>query len=140
MTTNGSVQLKIFAVSILQAGNGMFFVKISVTRLLYCEAEFVYTSWQSYCTFSQMFWHFMKKSCTVLTLIRWEYTNNSVNSPFLIFSPFSAISPAGSHLIQSDWILKLDWNMPFGFGEAPAGYNPKVHGPYDPAVYYGPSK
>ena len=30
--------------------------------------------------------------------------------------------------------------MPFGFGEAPAGYNPKIHGPYDPAVFYGPSK
>merc|ERR1712029_141810 len=29
-------------------------------------------------------------------------------------------------------------NMPFGFGECPPGYNPKVHGPYDPSVYYGP--
>merc|ERR1712173_265915 len=26
----------------------------------------------------------------------------------------------------------------FGIGELPKEYNPKVHGPYDPAVYYGP--
>merc|ERR1711976_675092 len=26
----------------------------------------------------------------------------------------------------------------FGLGEASKGYNPKVHGPYDPSVYYGP--
>ena len=26
----------------------------------------------------------------------------------------------------------------FGLGELPKGYNPKVHGPYDPAIYYGP--
>merc|ERR1711862_170159 len=26
----------------------------------------------------------------------------------------------------------------FGLGELPKGYNAKVHGPYDPAVYYGP--
>merc|ERR1712122_49463 len=26
----------------------------------------------------------------------------------------------------------------FGLGELPKEYNPKVHGPYDPAVYYGP--
>merc|ERR1712173_52000 len=25
----------------------------------------------------------------------------------------------------------------FGLGEACPGYNPKVHGPYDPSVYYG---
>merc|ERR1712059_95442 len=25
----------------------------------------------------------------------------------------------------------------FGLGELPKEYNPKVHGPYDPAVYYG---
>lgn len=24
-----------------------------------------------------------------------------------------------------------------GFGEYPADYNPKVHGPYDPARFYG---
>ncbi|GFG30471.1 hypothetical protein Cfor_12780, partial [Coptotermes formosanus] len=24
------------------------------------------------------------------------------------------------------------------FGDYPAEYNPKVHGPYDPARYYGP--
>lgn len=24
-----------------------------------------------------------------------------------------------------------------GFGDYPAEYNPKVHGPYDPARYYG---
>merc|ERR1719445_2985749 len=28
--------------------------------------------------------------------------------------------------------------MPFGIGELPKEYNLKVHGPYDPAVYYGP--
>ena len=28
----------------------------------------------------------------------------------------------------------------FGLGELPKEYNPKVHGPYDPAVYYGPRK
>ena len=28
----------------------------------------------------------------------------------------------------------------FGLGELPKEYNPKVHGPYDPATYYGPSK
>merc|ERR1711990_685042 len=28
--------------------------------------------------------------------------------------------------------------MPFGLGELPKEYNLKVHGPYDPAVYYGP--
>merc|ERR1711936_533124 len=28
--------------------------------------------------------------------------------------------------------------MPFGLGELPKEYNIKVHGPYDPAVYYGP--
>merc|ERR1711872_990792 len=28
--------------------------------------------------------------------------------------------------------------MPFGIGELPKEYNIKVHGPYDPAVYYGP--
>merc|ERR1712113_1011961 len=26
----------------------------------------------------------------------------------------------------------------FGIGELPKDYNPKVHGPYDPAIYYGP--
>jgi len=26
----------------------------------------------------------------------------------------------------------------FGLGELPKEYNPKVHGPYDPATYYGP--
>eukprot|EP00094_Tigriopus_californicus_P004929 TCALIF_04747-PA protein Name:"Similar to CG4692 Putative ATP synthase subunit f, mitochondrial (Drosophila melanogaster)" AED:0.06 eAED:0.06 QI:0/-1/0/1/-1/1/1/0/117 len=26
----------------------------------------------------------------------------------------------------------------FGFGELPKEYNVKIHGPYDPAVYYGP--
>merc|ERR1712080_803478 len=26
----------------------------------------------------------------------------------------------------------------FGLGELPKEYNPKVHGPYDPSVYYGP--
>lgn len=26
----------------------------------------------------------------------------------------------------------------FGLGELPKEYNPKVHGPYDPAIYYGP--
>merc|ERR1712079_437369 len=26
----------------------------------------------------------------------------------------------------------------FGIGELPKDYKPKVHGPYDPAVYYGP--
>merc|ERR1712007_163161 len=26
----------------------------------------------------------------------------------------------------------------FGIGELPKEYNPKVHGPYDPAIYYGP--
>merc|ERR1712053_31545 len=25
-----------------------------------------------------------------------------------------------------------------GVGQLPAEYNPKIHGPYDPAVYYGP--
>ena len=30
--------------------------------------------------------------------------------------------------------------MPFGLGELPKWYNVKVHGPYDPAIYYGPSK
>ncbi len=30
--------------------------------------------------------------------------------------------------------------MPLGLGEAPKHYNAKVHGPYNPAVYYGPSK
>merc|ERR1712242_266050 len=28
--------------------------------------------------------------------------------------------------------------MPFGLGELPKEYNLKVHGPYDPATYYGP--
>merc|ERR1712122_153499 len=28
----------------------------------------------------------------------------------------------------------------FGLGELPKEYNPKVHGPYDPSVYYGPNK
>ena len=28
----------------------------------------------------------------------------------------------------------------FGLGELPAEYNPKVHGPYDPSVFYGKSK
>merc|ERR1712077_157082 len=32
---------------------------------------------------------------------------------------------------------RLELKM-FGLGEAPKGYNPKVHGPYDPSVYYGP--
>lgn len=27
-----------------------------------------------------------------------------------------------------------------GYGEYPAGYNAKVHGPYDPARYYGKGK
>ena len=27
-----------------------------------------------------------------------------------------------------------------GLGECPPGYNPKVHGPYDPAINYGKSK
>mmetsp|Transcript_31457 Transcript_31457/g.51903 ORF Transcript_31457/g.51903 Transcript_31457/m.51903 type:complete len:126 (+) Transcript_31457:75-452(+) len=26
----------------------------------------------------------------------------------------------------------------FGLGQLPKEYNPKVHGPYDPAIYYGP--
>merc|ERR1712218_37095 len=26
----------------------------------------------------------------------------------------------------------------FGIGELPKEYKPKVHGPYDPAIYYGP--
>merc|ERR1712244_59985 len=26
----------------------------------------------------------------------------------------------------------------FGLGELPKEYKPKVHGPYDPAIYYGP--
>merc|ERR1712241_1607734 len=25
-----------------------------------------------------------------------------------------------------------------GVGQLPAEYNPKIHGPYDPAIYYGP--
>jgi hypothetical protein len=28
----------------------------------------------------------------------------------------------------------------FGLGELPKAYNPKVHGPYDPAIFYGKSK
>lgn len=28
-------------------------------------------------------------------------------------------------------------NMPFGLGELPKEYNKAVHGPYDPAMYYG---
>ena len=32
---------------------------------------------------------------------------------------------------------RLELKM-FGLGELPKGYNPKVHGPYDPAIYYGP--
>ena len=39
---------------------------------------------------------------------------------------------------QSD--LRKAVKMPFGIGELPKEYNLKVHGPYDPAVYYGPSK
>lgn len=27
-----------------------------------------------------------------------------------------------------------------GFGDYPAEYNPRVHGPYDPARYYGKGK
>ena len=27
-----------------------------------------------------------------------------------------------------------------GYGQAPEGYNPRVHGPYDPSMYYGSSK
>ena len=27
--------------------------------------------------------------------------------------------------------------MPFGLGELPKEYNKAVHGPYDPAMYYG---
>lgn len=27
-----------------------------------------------------------------------------------------------------------------GYGEYPAAYNPKVHGPYDPARFYGKGK
>ena len=27
-----------------------------------------------------------------------------------------------------------------GFGGIPAYYNPRIHGPYRPDVYYGPSK
>ena len=61
LATNDFLDSKDFAVYMLQLTNRMFFVKISVTRLLYCETEFVYTSWQSYFTFSQIFWHFMKK-------------------------------------------------------------------------------
>lgn len=30
--------------------------------------------------------------------------------------------------------------LTMGLGEYPAEYNPKVHGPYDPARYYGKGK
>merc|ERR1711978_188440 len=42
----------------------------------------------------------------------------------------------GSFDCQSD--LRKAVKMPFGIGELPKEYNLKVHGPYDPAVYYGP--
>merc|ERR1712243_131432 len=35
-----------------------------------------------------------------------------------------------------DFIIVI--KMVFGIGELPKEYNVKVHGPYDPAVYYGP--
>ena len=30
--------------------------------------------------------------------------------------------------------------MPFGLGELPKEYNKAVHGPYDPAMFYGKSE
>ena len=38
----------------------------------------------------------------------------------------------------SDQINKMP--LPFGIGELPKDYNVKVHGPYDPSVFYGKSK
>lgn len=37
--------------------------------------------------------------------------------------------------------LRLGWATgKMGYGEYPAEYNPKVHGPFDPARYYGKGK
>merc|ERR1711976_448495 len=37
------------------------------------------------------------------------------------------------NLESGDFLIKM-----FGLGELPKEYNVKIHGPYDPAVYYGP--
>merc|ERR1711972_544778 len=40
--------------------------------------------------------------------------------------------------VQKQKVLRKFVKMPFGIGELPKEYNIKVHGPYDPATYYGP--
>ncbi len=45
----------------------------------------------------------------------------------------SAANPA-----PDDTMIKFLQGM--GFGMTPKEYNPRVHGPYDPAIYYGPSE
>jgi len=45
-------------------------------------------------------------------------------------------------IVRSERIGNLDGSQIMGFfglGELPKEYNRKIHGPYDPAVYYGKS-
>jgi Mitochondrial F1F0-ATP synthase, subunit f len=37
-------------------------------------------------------------------------------------------------------MAKTAGKLPFGIGEYPPEFNPKVHGPYDPARFYGKRK
>ena len=54
--------------------------------------------------------------------------------------PWSLFEPPTPSTVSSGDSRKGRVKMPFGIGELPKEYNLKVHGPYDPAVYYGPSK
>ena len=67
-------------------------------------------------------------------------------SIFLGFGKFGHTSSGFDHLLSCFFLLILILNPwigimgLFGLGELPKEYNRKIHGPYDPAVYYGKSK
>ena len=65
---------------------------------------------------------------------------------FLGFGKFGHTSSGFDHLLSCFFLQILILNPwigimgLFGLGELPKEYNRKIHGPYDPAVYYGKSK
>ena len=59
-----------------------------------------------------------------------EFIGKSSILLLLSVEPESLLSVASSIAVK----------MPFGLGELPKEYNKAVHGPYDPAMYYGKGK
>lgn len=54
--------------------------------------------------------------------------------------PYFLLSALSRPCLVLVWKMVLNFFKSLGLGELPASYNKAIHGPYDPARFYGKSK